>query len=441
MARRPDKNRNNPRLAALRAVLPVLEQGRSLSATLPPALADLGAPADRALAQALAYGVLRWQSRLAALRQRLLRKPLKERDADIGAALLLGLHQLAHTRIPAHAAVSETVALTEALGKGWARGLVNAVLRNYQRQAAELEAQLESEPALRTAHPPWLVAALREAWPEHWEAILTANNRQAPLTLRVNARRGDRAGYREQLAAAGIEAHPAPHTEAGLILAEPVAVESLPGFAQGAVSVQDAAAQLAAVLLDARAGERVLDACAAPGGKTAHILERTPGLAGLWAVDRDPERLAQVRENLTRLELPAHLVEGDAADPQPWWDGEAFDRILVDAPCTATGVIRRHPDIKLLRRAGDVAMLAARQRAILEGLWPLLRRGGMLLYATCSVLPAENTEQVLAFQRAHADAHVAPITADWGHATEAGRQILPGEDDMDGFYYACLVKR
>lgn len=436
-----DKNAHNPRLAALRALLPVLEQGRSLSASLPPALSGIRQPADRALAQALVYGLLRWHLRLAAMLELLLRKPLKERDADVRCALLLGLHQLAHTRVPPHAAVSETVALAGALGKPWARGLINAVLRNYQRRAAELDARLEPDPALRTAHPRWLVAALREAWPEHWEAVLTANNEQAPLSLRVNARQLSRAAYQERLLTAQIAAHPAQYTEQGLTLTEAVTVEALPGFAEGQVSVQDAAAQLAATLLDARAGDRVLDACAAPGGKTAHILERQRALAGLWAVDLSADRMGQVSENLERLGLRASLITGDAANPEAWWDGAPFDRILVDAPCTATGVIRRHPDIKLLRRADDVPALAARQRAILEGLWPLLRRGGMLLYATCSILPAENTEQVLGFQRDHADAGVVPITADWGHATEVGRQILPGEDDMDGFFYACLVKR
>lgn len=429
----------NPRLVAVRVLLEVLRHGRSLSAALPPALAALSST-DRAFAQALAYGVVRWHPRLAALAAQLLRKPFKGRDADLECTLLLGLHQLRDTRVPAHAAVSETVALANQLNKSWARGLLNGVLRRYQREREALERTVDADPEARTAHPEWLIQAVRAAWPATWETILVANNAQPPFTLRVNARSGSRDSYLETLAAAGIAARPAPHTRHGVILEAPRPVEQVPGFAAGQVSVQDGAAQLAAQLLDPQPRERVLDACAAPGGKTAHILERQPQLAEVWAVDRDATRLAQVEQTLTRLGLDAKRVTGDAAAPEAWWDGRPFDRILLDAPCSATGVIRRHPDIKLLRRAADVAGLVEQQRAILEGVWPLLRPGGMLLYATCSILPAENTEQVLAFQRAHPDAQLVPLATDWGHATAAGRQVLPGEDEMDGFFYACLRK-
>lgn len=417
----------------------VLGDGRSLTAALEEQLAGLQG-ADRALAQALCYGTLRWAPRLQAMLARLLERPLKARDRDLEALLLIGLYQLTEMGTAPHAAVGETVGAAAGLGKDWARGLVNAVLRNAQRRAAELAAELDRHDDTRTAHPGWLLQRLQAAWPHDWEAIVAANNRQAPMTLRVNARRGDREGYARRLAEAGLAARPTPHTAMGLTLDAPVGVERLPGFTKGAVSVQDGAAQLAAELLAAQPGERVLDACAAPGGKTAHIAEATAGVQ-LEAVDRDPARLEQVRENLGRLGLEARVREGDAATPAGWWDGQPYDRVLLDAPCTATGVIRRHPDIKLLRRAADVGALAAQQRRLLDAVWPLLGPGGILLYATCSVLPEENTAQVQAFLERHPDARVEPIAATWGRETPAGRQILPGEDEMDGFFYACLRKR
>ncbi|QKT03493.1 16S rRNA (cytosine(967)-C(5))-methyltransferase RsmB [Ectothiorhodospiraceae bacterium 2226] len=427
----------DPRAAAATCLAEVLAQGRSLSAALPPQLAKL-APAQRALAQELAYGTLRYRPRLAPALARLLRRPLKRRDADVEALMLAGLYQLTYMRVPAHAAVAETVSATAALGKDWARGVVNAVLRRYGREQEALLAEVDRDPAARWAHPRWLVQALREAWPQQWEAICAANNAHPPMTLRVNARRGTREDYLARLAAAGIEARPGAHAPEAIVLAAPLGVEALPGFAAGDVSVQDAAAQLAAHVLAPAPGERVLDACAAPGGKTAHLLERCPDIA-LTAVDVDAERLARLRENLTRLGLEAHLVAGDAADPT-WWDGRPYDRILLDAPCSASGVIRRHPDIKTLRRPEDLPALAAQQAKLLEGLWPLLRPGGMLVYATCSVLPVENAEQVARFLAQHPEARPLPLDAAWGAPAGAGRQILPGADSMDGFYYARLCK-
>ncbi len=429
-----------PRERAAVALARVLGEGRSLGGVLEEALSGLEGP-DRGLAQALCYGTLRWYPRLQPLLGKLLHRPLKGHDRELEALLLIGLYQLTQMGTPPHAAVAETVGAAAGLGKDWARGLVNAVLRNAQRRAVPLAQALDAEPETRTAHPRWLLERLQQAWPQDWEAIVAANNRQAPMTLRVNLRRGGREAYLEQLAAAGLAARPAPHTQAGVILEEAVAVERLPGFAQGAVSVQDAAAQLAAQLLAPAAGDHILDACAAPGGKTAHLLETASGPASVDALDRDPGRLGQVRDTLDRLGLEAAVRAGDAAEPAHWWDGRAYDRILLDAPCTATGVIRRHPDIKLLRRATDVAGLAAQQQRLLDAVWPLLKPGGMLLYATCSVLPEENTQQVLGFLDRHADARLAPIPGEWGRETAAGRQVLPGEDDMDGFFYAALLKR
>lgn len=428
----------NVRAIAARSLGQVLCAGKSLTVVLPPALKQV-APRDRGLLQELCYGVCRWQPMLQALLDRLVDRPLDPREPTLRALLLTGLYQLHHLRIPEHAAVAETVTAARQLGKSRAAGLVNAVLRAFPRRREELLAALEMDREARTAHPYWLLAALERDWPDDWPAIVAANNARPPLTLRVNLRRIDREVYRSRLAEAGWTAAPAAAPTA-LTLAEPVEPTLLPGFAEGWISIQDAAAQWAAPLLDLRPGLRVLDACAAPGGKTGHLLECAPGL-DLTALDRDSVRLERVRETLARLRSSARLVVGDAVEPAEWWDGVPYDRILVDAPCSATGVIRRHPDIKQLRRERDIAALAESQRAMLSSLWPLLRPEGLLLYATCSVLRQENEEVVAAFLAAHPEARERPIVADWGRVRPHGRQILPGEAGMDGFYYAVLVKR
>lgn len=428
------------RAAAAKALAEVFVAGRSLSTVLPPALAALPAR-ERGLAQELCYGALRFGPRLEFLLARLLRKPLRDKDADIHALLLCGLYQLLYTRVPPYAAVAGTVAAARRLNKPWAVALVNAVLRSFQKDGAALLAQADADEVAACAHPAWLIDALRRGRPDDWRAIVAANNERAPMGLRVNLRRGSRDAYLAALAAAGIEAAPCAHNDSGVVLARPREVDELPGFAAGHVSVQDGAAQLAAALLDAQPGERVLDACAAPGGKTAHLLEREPSLGALVAVDHDAARMTRVRDNLTRLGLDAHLIVADAAAPATWWDGVPFDRILLDAPCAGIGVIRRHPDIKYLRRPADIAALAATQARLLAALWPLLRAGGKLVYATCSVLPEENEAQIRQFLAAQADAEEQPIAAAWGRPLAHGRWILPGEEGMDGFYYACLRKR
>ena len=424
--------------------LAAVSQGASLSGVLPAALEGLSAQ-DRGFTHELIYGCLRQYQRLEAILADLLRQPLKPRDRDIHCLLLLGLYQLSALEVKPYAAVHATVEAARALGKGWAAKLINGVLRSYQRRAAELEAQLQDDPPARYSHPAWLLERLQQDWPEDWEAIAEGNNRQPPLSLRVNARHGDRAGYLERLAAAGIRAAPLAHTSHGLRLEQNATIDSLPGYAEGDFSVQDGAAQLAAPLLGLAPGQRVLDACAAPGGKTAHLLETEPGLQELVAVELESDRLQRVRDNLDRLRLQARLVQGDVGRPQDWWDGAPFDRILLDAPCSATGVIRRHPDIKLHRRPADIDRLTRLQAGLLDAVWPLLRPGGRLLYVTCSVLRAENALQVGAFVQRCATARAAPISADWGRPDGAGRQLLPivnGVDaaPMDGFYYACLEK-
>ena len=428
----------NVRAIAAQALGPVLGEGRSLAATLPPAL-DRVHPRDRGLLWELCHGVCRWQPELQRLLDGLLDRPLDPREPVVRALLLTGLYQLHRLRIPDHAAVAETVAAARQLGKSWAAGLTNAVLRSFPRRRVELLAQVEADAEARTAHPRWLLEGLRRDWPDDWPAIIAANNVRPPFTLRVNRLQGNRDEYHARLAAAGNNAEPVAMAATALTLAEPVEPAALPGFAEGWVSVQDAAAQLAAPLLAIKPGMRVLDACAAPGGKTAHLLECAPDLE-LTALDRDIERLERIRDNLNRLRLHARLVAGDASRPADWWDGVPYDRILLDAPCSATGVIRRHPDIKLLRRETDIAVLAGRQQAMLTALWPLLRPGGRLLYATCSVLRQENEQVVAAFLTAQPEAREQPITVGWGCAMAYGRQILPGEAGMDGFYYAALIK-
>ncbi len=425
--------------AAAARVMRDLIAGRSLSDALPAHLADFP-EAERPLVQELCFGVARWYPRLELILAGLLDRPLKARDADLRGLLLVGLYQLLYMRVPPHAAVAETVEASRHLGKPWAAGLINAVLRELLRERAAHSARAEACPEGRFAHPAWLVERLRRAWPERWEAILEACNQRPPMTLRVNRLRTSRDDYRAMLAREGIGARVLAACSAALELEGAVPVHRLPGFAAGLVSVQDAGAQLAAGLLDVRPGQRVLDACSAPGGKACHILESEPALGALIAVDIDEARLGRVRENLGRLGLAARLHVGDAAEPAGAWAQASFDRVLLDVPCSATGVMRRHPDIKLLRRDSDIARLARTQARMLAAVWPLLERGGMLLYATCSLMAEENEQQAGRFLSGMPDARERPIHAPWGQARSVGRQTLPGEEGMDGFYYACLEK-
>jgi len=410
--------------------------GRSLAEGLPAAAV---APADRALLAELCHGTCRWHPRLDALLAQLAPKPFKSRDADVRALLLVGLYQLVAMRVASHAAVAQTAEAARALGKPWAVALVNAVLRRFLRDRAAIEAAVADDPVATHAHPAWLIDALSAAWPADWPAVLAAANARPPMTLRVNRQRDSVESARARLAASGFAAATLLHAPVALVLERPADVAELPGFAAGQLSVQDAGAQLAAPLLDVRPGQQVLDACAAPGGKTAHLLETCPD-AAVTAIDLDERRLDRVRENLTRLGLAARVAVGDASSPSGAWADQRYDRILLDVPCTATGVIRRHPDIKLLRRAGDVAALAARQARILDAVWPLLEPGGILLYVTCSLLPQENHQQIDRFLARQPDARPLALDAAWGRPAGIGRQTLPGEEDMDGFYYARLTR-
>ncbi|AZC21736.1 16S rRNA (cytosine(967)-C(5))-methyltransferase RsmB [Pseudomonas sessilinigenes] len=429
----------NPRLAAARALAAVLSGKASLNSSLPAQL-DKVEERDRGLTQDLAFGTARWQPRLDLLAAQLLQKPFKAADADVQALLLVGLYQLFYSRIPAHAAIGETVGCADKLKKPWAKGLLNAVLRRAQREGEELLAGMERDPVVRTAHPRWLQKSLKAFWPEQWEAICAANNAHPPMILRVNRRHHSRDAYLALLAEAGVGASACQYSRDGIVLAEASDVRGLPGFAEGWVSVQDEAAQLAADLLDLAPGQRVLDACCAPGGKTCHILEAEPALAGLVAVDLEAKRLVRVRENLDRLGLDAQLIAADGRDTQAWWDGKPFQRILLDAPCSATGVIRRHPDIKLTRQPDDIAALAQLQGELLDTLWQTLEVGGILLYATCSTLPTENTEVIGAFLARTPGARELDLATEAGLRQPHGRQLLAQEGGHDGFYYAKLIK-
>jgi 16S rRNA (cytosine967-C5)-methyltransferase len=431
---------------AARAVEAVLAWGRTLDDALAALELERLAASDRGQVKALAFGALRWHHRHRRLLAKLLSRGLPENDRLLEALLSVGLFQLLDDTHPDYAAVSATVEAARWLGRPRAAGLVNAALRRMQREREPLLAAVLESPEGRFSHPPWLIDRLRRDWPADWEALLEAAQRPPPLWLRVNAARGGTAACHARLAAAGLVGETMPALPEALKLSRPVPVNDIPGFAAGEVTVQDAASQLAAYLLDPAAGDRVLDACAAPGGKATHMLERTAGRLDLTALDVDAAGLARVRANLSRLQLHAATVTGDAERPDQWWDGRVFDCMLVDAPCSGTGVIRRHPDIKWLRRESDIARLAERQLRILRSLWPLLRPGGRLLYATCSVLVEENDAVVAAFLAAHPEASLLDpgggVLPRWARERPAGGwQVLPGSADTDGFYYALMTRQ
>ncbi|MCK4864356.1 MAG: 16S rRNA (cytosine(967)-C(5))-methyltransferase RsmB [Gammaproteobacteria bacterium] len=437
----------NSRLAVVKILLQVTQHGRNLPDAIAK-YADNIEENDRPLIQAMSYGVIRLLPRLEYIADQLINKPLKTKDYDVVLLILSGLYQLIEMRIPDHAAVSETVKVTKALKKHWAKNFVNAVLRNYQRQAEALTKQIKNNEVAEFAHPQWWLNIIKKNWldEKRWQQILQANNQNPPMTLRINTTHIKREDYLKLLEQNEIPANTAKYSPDAIYLKKPVPVHLLPLFEEGKVSVQDEAAQLAAILLDPQKGDRILDACAAPGGKTIHLLEKENDI-DLLAIDIEESRLEKVQENLDRTQLKAQLLAANAFDPDSWWDKKPFDRILLDAPCSASGVIRRHPDIKLLRQQDDIAKLVHDQEQILNALWPLLKSGGMLLYATCSVLAEENTLQIQHFLQQHTDAELQPINSDWGQQQIAGKQILPGEDGesgkngMDGFFYALIQKQ
>lgn len=415
-------------------IIDQVRTGQSLTDSLKESFAKVPDRRDQRFLQALTFGVCRFYFQLEAIIKLLLPKPLKKKDHDIHSLLLVGLYQLNAMRVPPHAAVRETVAACALFKKTWAKSLVNALLRQFLRDQERVLQQIQSSPEAAYAHPLWMIAKIRKAYPEDWQAILLANNTHPPLSLRVNQQRMAAADYLQK-----VEGELIPETTHGITLTTALDVALLPGFLEGELSVQDGAAQLAADLLELAPKQRVLDACAAPGGKTTHILEIEPTV-DLIAIDSSAERLTEVQENLTRLHLTATTIAADVLAINEWWDGQRFDRILLDVPCSASGVIRRHPDIKLLRRETDIAKLTEVQLRLLEGVWPLLKAGGLLLYATCSIFQEENAAIVSAFLQKETTAHEDKIAASWGQSSLVGRQILPGWHNMDGFYFARLRK-
>ena len=422
------------RVAAARVIDAVLHHGRSLKAELAAVLAGVSDVRDRALVEAMAFAAIRHQSRYASALKAWMPRPLPRRDAPLRALLYAGFAQLDPMALPAHAALNATVDAARMMGRSHQAGLVNALLRRAQKDG------LPSAP-VDAAWPAWLLAHVRADWPRDAEAVLAASAAAAPQWLRVNRRRGSRDAYLERLQQSGMEAEIV-GSDAALRLSMPVPVEVLPGFAEGDVSIQDGAAQYVADALAAPSGARVLDACAAPGGKSAHLLERDPALR-LLAIDIAAPRVARIEQTFARLGLgaQARVRTADALEPGRWWDGMPFDAVLLDAPCSATGIVRRQPDVLLHRRPADIDALVALQARLLDGLAATVAPGGVLLYATCSILRRENAAQVESFLSRHDGFVLEPLDARFGRDTGAGHQRLPGEDGMDGFFYARLRRR
>lgn len=433
------------RVVAARAVARVLGDGLTLDAAVADAL-KLSAPEQGPQVRSLSYGAVRGYYRHEAILKRLMAKPVGSLDVFVRAILSVALFELEDARSPAYAVVDAAVNTAKSGAAARAGGFVNAVLRRYLREREAIDAHIARDPAARHAAPGWLAKLTRADWPAHWIEVLAAVDSQAPMWLRVDSRRATAAEYVERLRGAGIAARAEPRVPYAVVLDKPCDVTDLPGFADGIVSVQDLGAQLVAFSLSPGPGERVLDACAAPGGKTALIAEREPRLAQLVAVDIDAKRLAKVQENLSRGALRADLVAADAAQPSAWWDGVPFDRILLDAPCSGLGVIRRHPDIRLRKSSADMDKMADRQGRLLRAAWSMLKIGGRLVYATCTFTRRENREVLAQFLACAADAEIVPAEAwpgwpGFGQPDGFGRQILPGEAGADGFYYAALKKR
>ncbi|MBS0286499.1 MAG: 16S rRNA (cytosine(967)-C(5))-methyltransferase RsmB, partial [Proteobacteria bacterium] len=386
----------------------------------------------------LCFGVLRYYPRLQAWLKQLLRHPLKEQDTDVNLLLMVGLYQLFYSDTPAFACLNETVEATTHIKKNWAKALVNGVLRNATRQKEKL--LMLHTPAEKTCTPEWLIKKWQNAYPHQWQTICDEQLKHPPFSLRVNAGKISREDYLQLLAKQQLEATHLAYCSEGIVLSEAMNVDALPGFSEGLVSVQDGAAQLAAHLLNVKPGQHILDACGAPGSKAAHLVELCPTLS-LLALEKDPERCELMRKTFSRMGMDVPIICEDASKPELWWDKKPFDSILLDAPCSATGVIRRHPDIKLHRRHQDIPLLVQQQKTLLEKLWPLVKPNGILLYVTCSLLPEENVALMEQFLQSHHDAKELPIMEDWGIGQKIGRQILPGMHHMDGFYYARLLKQ
>ena len=395
---------------------------------------------EKGLIQEMTYGSIRWYQQLEYILEQLLDKPIKAKDTELKYLLIAGLYQLKYMNIAPHAVVSETVETCIKLKKKSAKGLVNAVLRGYLRKADDIELTL-NKINVRNSHPDWLVDLIKLDWPDQWQTILEANNQYPPMYLRVNQLMINRESYLNKLNDSDINAIITPYSDCGILLEKPVDVHALPGFDSGLVSVQDLAAQLTVSMLNLHPGQHVLDACAAPGGKSSQILESEPELGTLLLLEKDQFRANKLSSTMKRLRLKTNIKVTDATDIDSWWDGNLFDRILIDAPCSATGVIRRHPDIKLIRNIEDIDNINEQQMSLLSTIWQTLKSKGLLLYVTCSILKQENSKTIKKFIDEHTDCKIKPIISDWGVDTGYGKQILTGDNNMDGFFYACLEKQ
>lgn len=430
----------NVRGIAALSMLQVVDNKKSLTGVLTyqsPKVAD----GDKGLLQHLCFGCSRHFFSVNALSKILLQKPLPEQARPVQALLWIGLFQLAHSDISEHAAINETVEACSQLKLDKYKGVLNAILRRFQREKNELLANQRDSDVTHYNHPKWLIKLLKKSWPDNWQDICSQGNLQAPMCLRVNTNLHSTDEYLLTLNNQGIKASKGKYALTSIYLESPCDVNNLPGFADGSCSVQDEAAQLAAQILAPLAGENILDACSAPGGKTCHILEASQNQAHVTAIDADETRLVRVHENLARLKLSATVKQGEAENPDTWWDGNKFDRILLDVPCSATGVIRRHPDIKLLRQKADIDNLAELQLSILQKAWGMLKPGGTLLYATCSILPMENSQNIETFLSKETTASIEPIHLSTGIDTGFGSQLYPNAYSHDGFFYALLKKQ
>jgi len=430
----------NVRAISTKAVCRVIQSGLTLDASLAEYLPSVKNQKDKSLVKEICFGVIRWFDQLQCVLEHYLSKPIKAKDLDVQILILVGLYQLHYLKTPGHAAISETVGAAAALEKQWAKPLVNAVLRRSQREFNQARAGLDGYWVAEFSHPEWLVNKIRSDWPDHWRSILQANNERPPLHLRVNGLKTSRETYQTLLEKTGVQSRTIDLMPDAIEASAPVDVNQLPGFNNGHVSVQDAGAQMAVSLLNPQADERILDACAAPGGKTAHICEKQPSIKEIVAVDISQKRTALLENTLSRLSLKATVITADARATDAWWDGRLFDRILLDVPCSATGVIRRRPDVKHLRHAEQIPALNHVQIGLLKSCWPLLKQGGELVYSTCSVLKDENDLVIKDFLDAQPSAGLDVIQASWGVATDYGRQLLPGLENTDGFYYAILSR-
>lgn len=435
----------NARAAAAQVVLNVARDGNTLDGALEGVLSQVD-PKQQATVRSLSYGALRGFHRYLAVLGKLTQGPVKKLQDEVKAVLCVALFELEDARTPQYAVVDAAVELAKSGSAARAAGLINAVLRRYLRERQQIDGAVAAKPATCHAMPTWLSELIRADWPSRWAQILAESDRQPPMWLRVNMRLGDAASYVARLAAEDIEARVEERVPGAVLLQTPRDVRELPGFADGAVSVQDLGAQCVAFLMDLKPGLKVLDACAAPGGKTSLMAEREPQLARLLALDIDAKRSRRIADNLTRLKLPAEVLIGDASTPKLWWDGVPFERILLDAPCSALGVIRRHPDIRVRKTLKDLEKLPGVQKQLLRAAWGMLAQGGRLVYATCTITRSENRDVIGAFLEGAHDAEIVPVEtwSGWpgvGEVDEFGCQILPGEAGADGFYYAVLTKR